>query len=68
MARERDAVKASTTPQPGQPRFDLQLAIVHYADSPDRCTLFPQSADDVALMATWLSVDRDLLVDLEGMR
>ena len=68
MACDRDAVEASVTPQPEQRQFDLRLAVVHYADSPDRCTLFPPSADDTTLMATWLSVDRDLLVDIEGMR
>lgn len=67
MACNGDPVDTPARPTQ-QRQIDLQIAVVHYADSPDRCTLFPPSADDTTLMATWLSFDRDIIVSLETMR
>jgi hypothetical protein len=47
---------------------ELRAAIVRYASGPDRVTLHPETDDDLALMATWLSADADLLRSLEEWR
>lgn len=46
----------------------LALAIVHYSDRPDRCTVYPPDASGVARLTNWLSVDCDLLCSLEDWR
>jgi len=46
----------------------LQLAVVHYADQPDRCTVSPPPAVECDRMTTWLSVNREVLVSTESMR
>lgn len=47
---------------------DLQLAIVEYENRPDRGTIHPPQATGVDRMETWLSVDRDIVVDLSAWR
>lgn len=51
-----------------QPADGLQLAIVHYADQPDRCTVSPPPARECDRMTTWLSANREVLEDLMAMR
>jgi hypothetical protein len=46
----------------------LELALVQYADRPDRCTVHPADATGVERMSTWISVDRSLVVDAASMR
>ncbi|GAA0192488.1 MULTISPECIES: DUF7511 domain-containing protein [Halobaculum] len=54
------------------PRFSapsgLRAAVVRHDGEPDRCTVYPEDADDVALVTTWLSVDADCLVALDDAR
>ncbi|UIP00911.1 hypothetical protein Hbl1158_06015 [Halobaculum sp. CBA1158] len=54
------------------PRFaapdGLRAAVVRHEGEPDRCTVYPADADDVALVTTWLSVNADCLVPLEEVR
>ncbi|WP_436927155.1 DUF7511 domain-containing protein [Halosimplex amylolyticum] len=52
--------------RPDAPR--LELALVTYADRPDRCTVYPSGATGVERMSTWVSVDRSLLVGRESMQ
>ncbi|WP_415381249.1 hypothetical protein [Halosimplex sp. TS25] len=52
--------------RPDAPR--LELALVRYADRPDRCTIHPPDATGVDRMSTWISVDRSLVVDADSMR
>lgn len=47
---------------------ELRAAVVRYASGPDRVTVHPETDDDVALMATWLSADADLLRSLDEWR
>jgi hypothetical protein len=47
---------------------ELRAAVVRYASGPDRVTLHPETDDDVALTATWLSADLDRLRSLEEWR
>ncbi|WP_436910173.1 DUF7511 domain-containing protein [Halosimplex marinum] len=69
-----DAVSEPRSPStgPDQPgRTDppaLELALVRYADRPDRCTIHPPDATGVERMSTWISVDRTLVVDAASMR
>lgn len=46
----------------------LELALVRYADRPDRCTIHPPDATGVDRMSKWISVDRSLVVDVDSMR
>jgi hypothetical protein len=46
----------------------LSLAVVQYADSPDRCTIYPPDATGDERLSTWLSANRDAFVDLDTMR
>ena len=54
------------------PRFaapsGLTAAVVRYDGEPDRCTVYPEGADDGTLTTTWLSVNADCLVPLEDAR
>ncbi|MFC6787717.1 hypothetical protein ACFQFH_18235 [Halobaculum halobium] len=54
------------------PRFSalagLRAAVVRHDGEPDRCTVYPDDADDVDLVTTWLSVNTDCLVSLEDAR
>ncbi|WP_135364005.1 DUF7511 domain-containing protein [Halosimplex halophilum] len=69
-----DAVSEPRAPSidPGQPGPAdppaLELALVRYADRPDRCTVHPPDATGVERMSTWISVDRSLVVDAASMR
>jgi len=69
-----DSASEPRTPSidPGQPgRADpptLELALVKYADRPDRCTIHPPDATGIERMSTWISVDRSLVVDAASMR
>jgi len=56
---------------PGTPRDDrssLVHRVVAYADRPDRCTLSPPDLTGHEQTTTWLSADRELLVDLRSCR
>ena len=72
--RSADDSSEARTPSidPGQPgQADpptLDLALVRYADRPDRCTIHPPDLTGVERMSTWISVDRTLVVDAETMR
>jgi len=67
MACEGNPV--DTAPRPAKQRhFDLQSTVVHYADGPDRCTVFPPADDDCDRMTTWLSANRSVFEELESMR
>jgi len=54
------------------PRFSapsgLRAAVVRHDGEPDRCTLYPEDADDADLVTTWLSVNADCLVGLDDAR
>ncbi|MFB6091742.1 MAG: hypothetical protein ABEK02_01885 [Haloquadratum sp.] len=52
-----------TTPGPG-----LRLTVVTHETGPDRGTIHPPGLTGIARMETWLSVDRDALVDLGAWR
>lgn len=52
----------------GDPVPDLQLAIVTYDDSPDRCTIHPPELTGIERMETWISVDLSLVADLSMWR
>lgn len=45
----------------------LELALVRYEDSPDRCTLSPRDVDEEDVLTHWLSVDASLLLPLSSM-
>lgn len=47
---------------------DLRATVVRYDGEPDRCTVFPSDADDIAIMTHWLSADADWFVSLEDAR
>lgn len=66
MARE-DPVDATSRPTQ-QRQSDLQLTVVHYADGPDRATMFPPATDDCDRMTTWLSANRAVFESLQSMR
>jgi len=51
-----------------RPDVELALTVVRYADSPDRCTVYPPGADGDARMSTWLSADRSAFVELDTAR
>lgn len=68
-----DSFRESPTPsvgdRPGRPDAPrLELALVRYADRPDRCTIHPPDATGVERMSTWISVDRSLVLDVGSMR
>lgn len=65
-ARGADALDPAETD--GAATGSLAATLVRYADRPDRVTVYPDDADDVALMAAWLSADADALVTLEEFR
>jgi hypothetical protein len=47
---------------------ELCLAVVAYSDGPDRCTVHPPGLSGVERMSTWISLDRDDLVDVAAYR
>ena len=61
-----DTVDATARPQ--QRQFALQMTVVHYADGPDRATMFPPVADECDRMTTWLSANRSVFEPLASMR
>jgi len=46
----------------------LSLTVVRYTDRPDRCTVYPPDASGDARMAEWITVNREVCVDLGPMR
>ena len=46
----------------------LTAAVVRHDGEPDRCTVYPDDADDATLVTTWLSVNADCLVALVDAR
>ncbi|MFB6073730.1 MAG: hypothetical protein ABEJ89_01815 [Haloarculaceae archaeon] len=57
-----------TSPAPGTDAPRLQLALVEYADGPDRCTVYPPDATGLDRAATWISVDRTCVRSLNEWR
>lgn len=57
----------SEVPEDGEDE-ELDAKLVRYADRADRLTLHPSDADDVELMATWLTADADAFVELDERR
>lgn len=50
------------------PADALAFVRVEYPTGPDRCTIYPHSAEGLTLMETWLTADGDAFVDLGAMR
>jgi len=50
------------------PAAALAFVRVEYPTGPDRCTIYPQAAEGLTLMETWLTADGDAFVDLGAMR
>jgi len=65
MTSETQRTPDATTDRPD---VDLALTVVRYADSADRCTIYPPGAAGDRRMATWLSADRAAFVDLDAAR
>ena len=49
-------------------REPLRATVVTYRDSPDRCTVAPANVGDERRLTTWLSVNADAMVPLDGSR
>lgn len=67
MAAHSDTPVAESDPR-FVPPSGLELAVVRYDDSPDRCTLSPRDVDEEDVLTHWLSVDASLAVPLASMR
>jgi len=50
------------------PGADYEYSIAAYADEPDICTIFPRSIATRDLVTTWITAERDDLVDLSMHR
>ncbi len=50
------------------PASALRTVLVRYEGTPDRCTIYPRASDDKERQVTWISVDLDVVVDLETVR
>ncbi|GAA0301312.1 DUF7511 domain-containing protein [Halarchaeum salinum] len=55
----------STVPAP---EHALDSVVVRQERGPDRCTCYPDDADEETRLTTWLSVNADIVRELESMR
>jgi hypothetical protein len=53
---------------PADGSIQLTSTLVPYADRPDRRTIYPPDASNVAGLSTWLTADADAFRDLGAMR
>ncbi|WP_152529790.1 DUF7511 domain-containing protein [Candidatus Halobonum tyrrellensis] len=63
--------RTGSTPAPDASRpapTDLRATVVRYEGEPDRCTVFPDDADDAAITTHWLSANADCFVPLDDLR
>ena len=67
-----DSGRSSDPSRSSESRFEtppgLTAAVVRHDGEPNRCTVYPDDADDTTLVTTWLSVDADCLVALADAR
>ncbi|MFC7046588.1 hypothetical protein ACFQH6_15300 [Halobacteriaceae archaeon GCM10025711] len=66
--RGRPGTGGTTTDEPDHPAVELRAAVVEYENRPDRCTLYDPALTGFERMATWLTADRDVFVDLAAVR
>jgi len=50
------------------PEYALESVVVRQERGPDRCTCYPDDADEATRLTTWLSVNAGVVRDLETMR
>jgi hypothetical protein len=63
----RESAAGPPTP-PADGSIQLTSTLVPYADRPDRRTIYPPDASNVAGLSTWLTADADAFRDLGAMR
>jgi hypothetical protein len=47
---------------------ELSMTVVEYTGEPDRCTVSPRGLSGVAKLSTWITVDKEVVVNLDAMR
>lgn len=67
MSVDTTAGDAPRTTVPA-PDYALECVTVAQERGPDRCTLYPDDADEETRLTTWLSVNADVARDLATMR
>jgi hypothetical protein len=67
-ADDRPVHHETSPPDPDSDGPALVGTLVRYDDAPDEYTVHPPDAAEPDLLTTWLTVEREDLVDLDGMR
>ena len=67
MSLDPDGARSTTTERTQAPH-ELSMTVVEYTSEPDRCTVSPRGLSDVAKLSTWMTVDKEVVVDLDAMR
>ncbi|EMA32805.1 DUF7511 domain-containing protein [Haloarcula japonica] len=58
----------NATTERTQTPHDLSMTVVEYTGEPDRCTVSPRGLSGIAKLSTWITVDKEIVVDLDAMR